>query len=368
MVTIRSARCRLIILSAACILLLPQTGAAQRRGGANRGGGSRGGGLSARSARGAGGIRWTGHGIRNTGVGFRGFGNRGVSRPGGRRSGVSGFRSGGRSSGGLRFGIGGRSGSVNLSGNLHRHSGSSSFSIGFSSGVGSGFGFGRRSGLHRATVYAPTSYYLYDPYASSRNYDRFYDPIRYVYPADYRVATEVAPQPAEAPRPEPEATPVELKQARELGNALGRGDKAFERGDYQDAREEYVRALVLARDDPRARIALGLAEFARGRYSDAARALRAGVARVPQIGETAFDLTQAYGVPDDLAGHREALEAHLQSNDSDVDAWFVAGFVRFFGGDRPGGLAAFDRYQSLAESDDAAAPFIARARENANES
>ena len=364
MVTIRRARCRLIILSAACVLLLPRSGAAQARGGARRGGGSRGGGLSARSFRGAGGISRTGHGIRNTGFGFRGLGSRGVSRAGGRRSGISGFRSGSRSSGGLRFGIGRRSGGVNLSDNLHRHSGSSSFSIGFSSGVGSGFGFGRRSGLHRATVYAPTSYYLYDPYASGR----YYDSTRYVYPADYRVATEVAPQPVAPPPAEPEPTPVELKQARELGNALGRGDKAFERGDYQDAREEYVRALVLARDDPRARIALGLAEFARGRYSDAARALRAGVARVPQIVDTSFDLTRAYGVPDDFAGHREALESHLRSDESDADAWFVAGFVRFFGGDRPGGLAAFDRYQSLAESDDAAAPFIARARENANKS
>lgn len=358
-----STRLFLSMVSAVGILgLLCGDAAAQgRRSGGRRGGsGVRGGVRGGTGSRGAGGIRWTGHGIRNTGIGFRGSSRVGTGNRGfGSRSVRSlGRRSGGRSSGGVRFGIGSRRGGLSLSGLYGRRRGSSSFSIGFSSG----FGYGLRDYYYPTTYYRRrvTPYIYYPEYAYG--YYGYADPVGYVYPEIDIINDRTDSPPAkdaDAVARRPAADP---DRARKLGNALGRGDKAFELGDYDDAREEYVRALVLAQDDARAQLALGLAEFARGQYADSARALRAGVARVPHLAETSFDLAKAYGVEDDLARHRASLNAHLKDHPRDADAWFLAGFVRYFAGDRVEGVAALDRFLALAQDNAPEAAFVARAK------
>lgn len=158
-------------------------------------------------------------------------------------------------------------------------------------------------------------------------------------------------------------TPTE--QARRVGVALGRGDKAFERGDYAEARGEYVRAVILSDSSAAARISLGISEFALGNFDDAAWAIREGVARAPHLGLASLDLREAYEHPEDLASHLAALEAVVESDPNDADAWFLLGFVRYFSGDRSGGATAFATYRSMPEADPRMTPLIEHAGRSA---
>jgi tetratricopeptide (TPR) repeat protein len=159
---------------------------------------------------------------------------------------------------------------------------------------------------------------------------------------------------------------TELEWARRVGVALGRGDKAFETGRYAEARVEYVRALVVADEDAGVRIALGISEFALGRFEDASRAIREGVVRMPGLARSSLDLRDGYGRPEalrrDFAAHLAALETHVETHGDDAGARFLLGFMRYYSGDRAGGLAAFETYASMAEFDVRVGPFIELAR------
>ncbi|MBN2563317.1 MAG: hypothetical protein JXQ75_20545 [Phycisphaerae bacterium] len=163
-------------------------------------------------------------------------------------------------------------------------------------------------------------------------------------------------------RGEAEAEP-DTQQARLVGIALGRGDRAFEDGRYAEARDEYIQALVLADGDAGVRIALGIAEFALGRFEDASRAVREGVARMPALARSSLDLRDAYGQGGDFAAHLAALEAVVEQNPHSADARFLLGFVRYTSGDRPGGLEILEAYQSMPESDRKVGAFIELARQ-----
>ena len=126
---------------------------------------------------------------------------------------------------------------------------------------------------------------------------------------------------------------TEVEWARRVGVALGRGDKAFETGRYAEARAEYVRALVLADEDAGVRIALGISEFALGRFEDASRAIREGVVRMPRLARSSLDLRGGYGRPEalrrDFAAHLAALETHVETHGDDAGARFLLGFIRY---------------------------------------
>ncbi len=159
-----------------------------------------------------------------------------------------------------------------------------------------------------------------------------------------RVADLISPQLAET--------------ARQVGVALGRGDEAFEAGKYDLAREEYVRALVLAGEDASVRIALGLAEYALGSFADAAQAVRRGVARAPGLAASEFDLRAVYGVADDFSAHRRILEDHVAANPEDIDARFLLGFVKYFSGARDEGRRLLDAYLADPQRDEMVREFI----------
>ncbi len=152
------------------------------------------------------------------------------------------------------------------------------------------------------------------------------------------------------------------EEARLIGISLGRGDKAFESGKYDQARAEYARALALAGEDSSSRIALGLADFALGSFGSSADAIRRGVARSPSLAMSDFDLRAAYGDHGDFETHRSALEAFASENPDEMDARFLLGFVRYFSGDRQGGIAELDAYLAAPDHDDSVREFINTAR------
>ncbi|MCG8409408.1 MAG: hypothetical protein MI923_29740 [Phycisphaerales bacterium] len=154
-----------------------------------------------------------------------------------------------------------------------------------------------------------------------------------------------------------------VKRDRQVGIALGRGDKAFEDGDYDDAREEYVRAMVLAGDDARVRIALGLTEYALGSYVDASAAVRSGVSISPSLAQSSFAMKEIYGRPNDFTAHRQALEFYRKENPEDVHAMFLLGFVQYFSGQRSEGRAAFETYLANPQHDPAVEQFVEAAKE-----
>ncbi|MFQ5429183.1 MAG: tetratricopeptide repeat protein [Phycisphaerae bacterium] len=156
--------------------------------------------------------------------------------------------------------------------------------------------------------------------------------------------------------------PEDGKRARQIGVALGRGDKAFEAGRYREAREEYVGALVLAGDDASVRIALGLAEYALGAYADASQAIRRGVAASPRLAASGFDLKQVYGREADFEAHRTALVNFVEQHPADLEARFLLGFVHYFSGQRPAALESFEGYTASPAHDPTVEPFIGLAR------
>ncbi len=134
------------------------------------------------------------------------------------------------------------------------------------------------------------------------------------------------------------------REAKDISRYLAKGDGEFEQRDYDAAREEYVRALVLAGEDAGVRIALGLSEYALGSFADASQAIRRGVAIAPGLAESGFELQQAYGSAADFASHLVSLEIFVTENPEDVHAEFLVGFVRYFSGQTEKGLAAMLAY------------------------
>lgn len=180
---------------------------------------------------------------------------------------------------------------------------------------------------------------------------------------DMRDAGLIEPQ--EEPSPESSGVMLEpsaAATARQIGVALGRGDKAFESGKYDQARSDYARALALAGEDSGSRLALGLAEFALGSFDDAAREIRAGIGRSPSLAMSDFDLRAAYGRSHDFETHRGILEEFAAKNPRDLNAQFLQGFVRYFSGDRKGGIEILDAYLIAEGHDDAVREFINTAR------
>lgn len=161
-------------------------------------------------------------------------------------------------------------------------------------------------------------------------------------------------------RPAAEAA-GDVAVATSVKTAIARGDAAFETGDYEAAREHYVRAIVEAGADPSVRIALGLADFALGRHADAARAVRWGAWHSPGLAGSAFDLRRAYGGPEDLQTHRSRLASFVDEHPKDADALFLLGFVRLFSGQRDEGIIDLQAYLKMPDHDVAVEPFVEQA-------
>jgi hypothetical protein len=161
---------------------------------------------------------------------------------------------------------------------------------------------------------------------------------------------------------EEEAQPnVAVQEERQVGICLGRGDMAFEIGQYDKACEEYARAISITKSDAAAHLSLGLSEFAAGRYQRAAKSLRAGLSQGNAPAHSSLNLISCYSHRQEFVRQVSALEAHLDSHSADADAWLVLSFVRYYGGDVYAARRATMRYSALRPADDADA-FIRQVR------
>src|SRR5262249_38115037 len=111
-------------------------------------------------------------------------------------------------------------------------------------------------------------------------------------------------------------------------------------------------------DDPRARIALGVAEFALGKFGESSQAIRHGIVRAEGLAHSSFDLREVYARQDDLERHRAALETFVNTHPADLDAQFLWGFVQYFCGSREAGTMTLQRYVSRPGADSYVRGFV----------
>lgn len=154
-------------------------------------------------------------------------------------------------------------------------------------------------------------------------------------------------EPIEAPRP---GGPADV--ATRIGN------KSFRRGEYALARDDYRRALARDEGDPQIRLAVGLAEFARGRWPQASRAIAEGMKKGPDLDPASFDLRNAYGRPGDFEKHLARLEAAAERSPDDAGLWLLLGYVRYFSGDVAGGRTAWEKYSAMPATDPAVHAYV----------
>lgn len=128
------------------------------------------------------------------------------------------------------------------------------------------------------------------------------------------------------------------------------GEKSFRRGEYALARDDFRRAIARDAKDPTLWLALGLAEFARGRWSPASKAIAEGFKRSPELDPETFDLRAAYGRDGDFDKHMARLDAAAKTN-AGADLWLLLGYIRFFSGDPSGGSAAWEKYAAMPGAD-----------------
>ncbi len=128
------------------------------------------------------------------------------------------------------------------------------------------------------------------------------------------------------------------------------GEKSFRRGEYALARDDFRRAIARDANDPSLWLGLGLAEFARGRWSPASKAVAEGIKRSPELDPESFDLRSAYGRDGDFEKHMTRLEAAAKS-DADANLWLLLGYIRYFSGDPTGGQTAWEKYAATPGAD-----------------
>lgn len=171
-------------------------------------------------------------------------------------------------------------------------------------------------------------------------------------------ATATGVASSDSRRDEPRLTREDLNRATAAGIAIGRGDTAFEHGEYERARDEYTQAIAVVSDAPGIRIALGLSDYALGEFEAAAHAIRRGVAQSPDLASSDFDLLDVYGQPEDSNRHRRALDEFVTQNPEDADALFLLGFVQYFSDQREAARTTFSAYRSIVPHDELADAFV----------
>ena len=150
------------------------------------------------------------------------------------------------------------------------------------------------------------------------------------------------------PMPAPQPLATRTSSTRRANHAKAReyvefGDRSF-RGDNTKRAEDRYR--LAAKADPGAatpRIRLAQVALVRGRYAEAARFLREAVAAEPGYLLNAPDIQAIYPEPGDFAKELANLEAHLQAEPGDRDAWFVLGAEWYLSGRTQKASDAFQR-------------------------
>lgn len=131
----------------------------------------------------------------------------------------------------------------------------------------------------------------------------------------------------------PPAKPTVTASAKAFSaDYLARGDRFFRAKDYRRARDRFARS---ARFDPNSADPLvheAQIDILQGHYEDAAERIRQALSNDGNWVFNAPDIRAMYLEPGDFDKRIADLEAHVQANPEDRDAWFALGFEKYLSG------------------------------------
>jgi len=116
--------------------------------------------------------------------------------------------------------------------------------------------------------------------------------------------------------------PTLSRRARQL---MTFGDRHFRADDMPRAEDRYRQALRNSPFSAEPRIRLSQVALKRGRFQEAATWIREAIAAEPDWPMRARDIQALYGEPRAFREMIGELEAHVQAEPNDRDAWFVLG-------------------------------------------
>ncbi len=133
--------------------------------------------------------------------------------------------------------------------------------------------------------------------------------------------------------------------------ALKSGAFAFRRGNYGLSQVEYREAMNRGCTDARSRLGLALAEFALGRYEEAAIVVQSDLIASPSLNRSALSVRSAYRRQTEFDTHLRGLLLALENQPDNSEYLLLAGFMQYYSGDKSAGLANLQRYASSASAD-----------------
>ncbi len=153
---------------------------------------------------------------------------------------------------------------------------------------------------------------------------------------------EPSPIPLPLPPPDPFRRPapvkveaVEADPAKEANRLVRLGRESFIAGEFGRAAEQFERAIRLNPAEALPHFLLAQAQFAAGLYTDAVRAIRAGLDRDPTWPAALFDPARLYGEkPERFVLHLMALKKAQADNPGNATLEFLLGYQLWFSGDK----------------------------------
>jgi Flp pilus assembly protein TadD len=162
-------------------------------------------------------------------------------------------------------------------------------------------------------------------------------------PKQQQVNVPVKPSPGPPPAP-----PKPISDGERFVNL---GIKSFKNGDYGVAVLRFRQASESEPPGPRALFLQGQACIAAGKYREAVQLIQRGLRRDPDWPLAAFrPRVELYENKNELwKEHRNALEKANKLDPNNADYLFLLGYLDWFGGDRDGARAYFQKSRALAD-------------------
>ncbi len=199
-----------------------------------------------------------------------------------------------------------------------------------------------------AYPYSASTYLTYFPDTVAR-YD---DSSAYAYPNGALASYVNSPagtsgEALSVPAPsDTEPTTYQLDPA--VVEAVGEGNRAFAVGQYDDARQAYIRAVLLDGHDGTAKLLYGLASFAAGEFRVAATAVRRALIATPDLIDYPFNIVALYEDQAQFNQQLETLSRFVGTNPQDRDAVLLLGYLQYASG---GAAEAQIIFAALADAD-----------------
>jgi len=140
--------------------------------------------------------------------------------------------------------------------------------------------------------------------------------------------------------------------------AIVLGDMHFREGNYEGADEQYTFAQRRDPSNPVGWLAAGHARFAMGKYAEAAKALRSGIAAFGKLSSVNMDRRDFYGDPDQFYDQLAKLEEFTKQTPEHSEALFLLGYNYYFSGRATLAKKAFERALELQPKDPQSREFL----------